>query len=62
MSPILRVFASYWIEGFATVMLGVATVFTYLHGDYLSAVINALCSGVCLGLTFARWARSRTWE
>jgi hypothetical protein len=59
---VTRFFAGFWIDGFAAVMLGIATAFSYAHGEYLGAVITALCTGVCLGVAFARWARSRTWE
>jgi hypothetical protein len=59
---VTRLLAGYWIDAFAAAMLGLATVFSYLHNDYLSAVITALCTGVCFGVAFARWARSRTWE
>lgn len=45
-----------WVEWFATAMLLVTTVFSYMYEQYATAVVAAACFG---GMTFARavWRR-----
>jgi hypothetical protein len=47
------------VEWFATAMLLVTTVFSYMYEQYTTAVVAAACFGIVGGMTFARavWRR-----
>ena len=48
-----------WVEWFATAMLLVTTVFSYMYEQYGTAVVAAACFGIVGGMTFTRalWRR-----
>ena len=48
-----------WIEWFAAAMLGVTTVFSWMHDQHGTAVVAAACAGVVAGLQLGVWAARR---
>lgn len=59
MWTLMKILASYWIDGSAAATLGLSTLFSYAHASFGTAVICGICAGVCFGLACGRWSLQR---
>ena len=44
---------------FTTAMLGLSTLFTYLHGELEAAIVCGISFGLVAGMEWAKWVARR---